>query len=71
MLKKNEGPIDRSIRIVAGLTIALLAYTSLSGTAQLIAYILSVILIITGAIGFCGLYTLFGINTCPVKKTQK
>ncbi|HRQ45245.1 MAG TPA: DUF2892 domain-containing protein [Candidatus Goldiibacteriota bacterium] len=24
--------------------------------------------LITGAIGFCGLYVLLGINTCPVNK---
>lgn len=68
MFKTNEGNADRLVRITLGLMSLALGYTSLSGTAQSVAYFLGVALVITGSVGYCGIYALFGINTCPVKK---
>ena len=63
-MTKNVGGIDKIIRIVLGL--ALIAAT-LMGALPVWGWI-GIVPLATGAIGFCALYPLLGINTCPVKK---
>ncbi|MCB9812945.1 MAG: DUF2892 domain-containing protein [Pseudomonadales bacterium] len=63
-MKKNEGPADRAIRIILGLTLITIAYTQQINWL----YIVGAVALITGITGFCGLYTLLGKNTCPMKK---
>lgn len=31
-------------------------------------YVTALALVFSAAVGFCGLYKLFGINTCPINK---
>ena len=63
MLKPNEGGLDRSLRVVGGLALVGLAVTGVLGPW---AY-LGVVLMATGAIGWCPLYTVLGVNSCPRK----
>ncbi|MDZ7864263.1 DUF2892 domain-containing protein [Acidovorax sp.] len=63
-MKRNEGTIDRAVRVIAGLALIALAAT---GTVGAWGYI-GVIPLLTGAIGLCPLYSLLGINTCPVHR---
>ena len=65
MFSKNEGTFDRGVRLVAGLVLLVLVLTTLTGAWQIIAAVAGLIMLATGAIGFCALYTLFGISTCP------
>ena len=60
-MKKNEGALDRTLRVLAGLVLVALAAT---GTLGLWAW-LGVIPLLSGLIGWCPLYTVLGINTCP------
>lgn len=62
-MKTNVGGIDRILRIVVG--IALIAWALMGGPVW--AWI-GVVPLATGLIGFCALYPLLGINTCPTKK---
>lgn len=62
-MKTNEGGIDRILRIVAGL--ALIGLT-LNGNIGVWGW-LGVVPLATGLMGWCALYALLGINTCPVK----
>jgi len=63
-MQKNVGTADRIVRIVlAALIAALLATKVVTGTIAVILAIAAVILLFTGFIGWCGLYTVFGINT--------
>ena len=64
-MKLNVGGIDRILRIVAGLVLIALAFT---GTIGLWGYI-GVVPLLTGAVGFCPVYPLLGMNTCPMQKT--
>ncbi|TRZ98202.1 MAG: DUF2892 domain-containing protein [Rhodocyclaceae bacterium] len=64
-MKVNEGTIDRALRVVAGL--ALIAWVTLFG-GPVWAWI-GVVPLATGALGNCPLYSLIGINTCPVKNS--
>lgn len=63
-MKVNEGTIDRAVRVLAGLVLIGLAAT---GTIGLWGYI-GVVPLVTGAVGMCPLYSMLGINTCPVKR---
>ena len=65
-MKTNAGNIDRALRVIAGLVLIALAAT---GTVGMWGWI-GVVLVATGAIGFCPAYTLLGINTCPMKSTK-
>jgi Protein of unknown function (DUF2892) len=60
----NEGNIDRALRVIAGTVLIGLAYT---GNVGAWGY-LGVIPLLTGAVGICPIYTVLGINTCPMKK---
>ena len=62
-MKKNVGGIDRTLRIVLGLVLIGLAAT---GTVGLWGYI-GIAPLLTGLLGWCPPYKLFGWNTCSVK----
>jgi len=64
-MKINEGSIDRIIRIVAGLVLISLVFIGPQSPWGWIG----VVPLATGLIGWCPAYTLFGINTCSMKKS--
>lgn len=69
MIQPNEGKIDRIIRIVVGVLALTVAFTQLSsGLGQVILAGLGIMMLVTGIVGYCGIYTLLGINTCKLKK---
>ena len=59
-MKMNEGPVDRIVRIVAGIGILLLAFV---GPKTPWAY-LGIVPLATGIVGICPPYALFGYSTC-------
>lgn len=63
-MKINEGTIDRTLRVVAGLVLIGLAAT---GTVGVWGWI-GILPLLTGVIGFCPGYAIFGMSTCPTKK---
>ncbi len=69
MFKTNEGTVDRALRVIVGL--ALLAWYFMGSgdgiwhTAKLIG----IVPLVTGLLGSCPLYTIFGVSTCSMKKT--
>ncbi|WP_420858785.1 YgaP family membrane protein [Marivivens marinus] len=67
MLKKNEGNIDRILRVVLGAAL-IAGYFMNSDGAYSWLYLLGIIPLVTGLIGSCPLYTVLGISTCPMKK---
>lgn len=67
MLKKNEGNIDRILRVVLGAAL-IAGYFMNSDGAYSWLYLLGIIPLVTGLIGSCPLYTLLGFSTCPMKK---
>lgn len=68
MFKPNEGTVDRIIRALIGIALIVAALMFLSTTLKIIAIVVGAVLVITAITGFCGLYVLLGINTCPIKK---
>jgi hypothetical protein len=68
-MKKNMGTIDRVVRVVIALVIAILFFTHIiSGTLGIILLVAAGIFALTSLISFCPLYPLVGINTCPKEK---
>ncbi|HRR16832.1 MAG TPA: DUF2892 domain-containing protein, partial [Bacteroidales bacterium] len=68
IMKKNTGKLDRIIRLIIALLIGILYFTNvISGTLGIVLLVFAVILLITSITGFCGIYTLFGINTCKTR----
>jgi predicted RND superfamily exporter protein len=65
----NEGSVDRLVRVIVGLVIIVVLAVFLHGENKWWA-VLGLVPLITGITGFCGLYTLLGIKTCPVKKNS-
>lgn len=63
-MKFNVGRIDQVIRLVIGVATLWFAYTHPTmGVWGLVAYIVGFILVVTGLVRFCPLYTLGRINT--------
>ena len=63
-MNANEGTIDRVLRVVVGAGVLSLAFV---GPHTPWGY-LGVIPLATGLIGWCPLYAVLGIRTCPVKQ---
>jgi hypothetical protein len=63
-MKLNVGGIDRILRIVVGL--ALIGAT-LAGMIGVWGWI-GVVPLVTGLFKFCPLYSVLGMNTCPMDK---
>ena len=62
-MKPNVGGIDKVVRIVGGLALVVWALTG----GPVWAWI-GVVPLATGLTGFCPVYPLLGMNTCPMKK---
>ena len=68
-MKLNESNIDRIIRAVAGVVLLYLGFGGvLSGGFAIVADVLGIIMLATGAIGFCPIYALTKISTLSTKK---
>lgn len=64
MMKKNMGTVDKVIRILIAVAIAVLFYTQvIAGTLGIVLLILAAVFVITSLISFCPLYLPVGINT--------
>lgn len=68
----NVGGVERPIRIALG--VLLLAVGALADLPPVGAWIIAavgIVALVTGAIGFCPAWKLFGINTCAPKPSTK
>lgn len=63
-MKVNVGSIDRLLRVVVGVLLIALTVMGIIGAWGWIG----IVPIATAAFGFCPLYTLLGLSTCPMKK---
>ncbi|MGB5303186.1 MAG: DUF2892 domain-containing protein [Gemmatimonadota bacterium] len=61
----NEGMADRALRVIAGIVLVSLVFV---GPKTQWGWI-GVVPIVTGLVGTCPLYTLFGWRTCPMKES--
>jgi hypothetical protein len=63
-MKTNESTLDRIIRVIAGIALLGLYFTSVvTGSLGVILVIVGAILLVTGIVGFCPLYALLKLST--------
>lgn len=67
MFKKNVGGIDRVLRIVVGLGVLSLFFVFPDASWRMWT-LLGVVPLATGLLSNCPLYSILGVNTCPVSK---
>jgi hypothetical protein len=63
-MTRNEGTLDRALRIIAGIVLISLVFI---GPQTPWGWI-GVVPLVTGLVGMCPLYSILGINTCPMKR---
>jgi len=64
-MKTNIHPIERVIRVAAGLAISSLAFWGPANPW----FLLGLIPLATGLVGWCPPYALFGFSTCSTRKS--
>lgn len=64
-MTRNVGPLDRAIRVVAAIALFSLFFV-LEGPARYVGLV-GLVPLVTAAAGFCPLYRLLGVNTCPLR----
>jgi hypothetical protein len=62
---KNVGKIDKSLRILIGL--AIIAYGIIE---QSFLGVIGLIPLMTALMGWCPMYSIFGISSCSLKNSQ-
>lgn len=68
-MKQNMGSADRILRIIIAAILAWLYFSgTVTGTIGIVLVVLGGVFVLTSLIGFCPLYTIFGIRTCPRKE---
>lgn len=67
MIKQNEGTADRILRIVVGTAFLIASFVALDaagGSAGgIVLAVIGAMLVLTGAVGYCMLYTVFHFST--------
>ena len=61
---KNEGSIDRALRVILGLVVLSLVFV---GPQTAWGWI-GLVPLVTGLVGFCPLYSVLGISTCSIRQ---
>ena len=67
MFKTNEGSFDRILRVVVGIVILALYFVYPEASWRYWALI-GIIPLLTGLVGWCPLYSMLGLSTCPAKR---
>jgi hypothetical protein len=63
-MKKNIGTIDKVVRILIAVAVAVLYFTHIiSGTLGIVLLILAGVLVLTSLVGICPIYLPFGLST--------
>lgn len=62
-MSRNEGTVDRVLRVVLGLVLLSLTVVG----PQSLWGLIGLVPLVTGLVGYCPVYTLFGLRTCPLK----
>lgn len=64
-MQKNMGTIDRTIRILVAVAVALLWWSGIvSGTLAIVLGVFAGLFLLTSMVSFCPLYAALGLSTC-------
>ena len=62
-MTKNEGTIDRALRVILGLVLLSLVFVG----PQTMWGLIGIVPLVTGLVGICPLYSILGVSTCPTR----
>ncbi len=62
----NEGPVDRVLRVLIGIALLSLVFAG----PKTMWGLFGIVPLITGLVGVCPLYSIFGIRTCSISTTS-
>ena len=65
-MKQNVGSIDKTVRVLIAIALVVGGYLS----KIWVLYLLAGVVFLTAVTGFCGAYSLFGINTCKTENVK-
>ena len=63
MFSRNEGNVDRALRVIAGIILISLVFVG----PQTVWGWIGLVPLVTGLVGTCPMYSLLGINSCGGK----
>lgn len=66
-MSTNVGSVDRVLRTVAGLALIAWALGFIPGVQSSVWGWIGVVPLLTAFVGFCPLYSLIGVSTCPTR----
>ncbi len=64
-MSKNEGTVDRALRVILGLVLLSLVFIG----PQTMWGLIGIVPLVTGLVGICPLYSILGIKTCSIKNS--
>ncbi len=64
-MTKNEGNVDRALRVALGLVLLSLVFVG----PQTMWGLIGIIPLATGLVGMCPVYSILGISTCPTNNS--
>lgn len=72
-MKPNMGKLDRQLRlfIVAPVLVVIGIVLGPTAVLSIVLYALAAVMIATSLVGFCPIYTLLGIRTCPAPTAKR
>lgn len=63
-MKKNIHPVERGLRVLLGLGLISMAFVG----PKNLWFLLGIVPVLTGFIGWCPPYHILGISTCKIRK---
>jgi Inner membrane protein YgaP-like, transmembrane domain len=67
-MNKNVGVVDKTIRIILAILIAILYFTDqISGTVAIVLGIIAIMLLLTSLVSFCPFYAVVKLSTIKNK----
>ncbi|MFN8146737.1 MAG: DUF2892 domain-containing protein [Candidatus Nanopelagicales bacterium] len=70
-MKRNESSLDRVIRVViAAAAVGGAVLVGASSIVGIVLLVVAAVMLVTAAIGWCPLYSLFGISSCPMPEQR-
>ena len=62
-MKENVGTVDRSLRVVFGIALFFVGWLSSGGALDIVLMVVGVVLVVTGLVSSCPIYSVLGLNT--------
>lgn len=69
MFKTNEGNLDRALRVIVGAALLVWFFMDQGTGFGHYAKLIGIVPLLTGLVGSCPVYSLFGLSTCSMRKT--